>query len=181
MNEKLIKEADLILLRNGFDLNGKRVRRIKIKKGKGKRCSKNFIANKPLPEKFKKEHSELIKERVESDLSDGEYKVAESLSKLGLHFEREKPMKGLVNPKTGKPLFFDFYVPKYTLVIEFDGIFHYKNDEEPYKLIEQKCKDDIKNKFCRKKRIRLLRIPFWKKKRIDHIICEKIYSITNGK
>jgi len=182
MNSKLEKQANLLLLKNGYDENGRRTRKWKPLKAKKKKGRKNrFDANKPLSAGFAKEHKELIDERANSELSEGEYRVAEFLAKQGLFFEREKPMKGLFNPKTGKPLFFDFYISFYNLVIEYDGIFHYKN-EDGAKLVAQKCKDDIKNNFCRTRRIHLLRIPFWKKNRIEHLICEKIDKLTtNGK
>ena len=69
-----------------------------------------------------------------------------------------------VSPK-GKLLFFDFYLPDYNTLIEYDGRQHYEiafNQGEE-KLILQKKYDKIKNKWCKNNKIILIRIPYFKK------------------
>ena len=73
---------------------------------------------------------------------------------------------------------FDFYLPTYNLLIEYDGEQHYKpvrrfksTDEEvahKFKTIQEN--DKIKNQYCTDNGINLLRIPYWEKKNIKAII-----------
>lgn len=64
---------------------------------------------------------------------------------------------------------FDFYLPDFNTCIEYDGEFHYKdfgfNDLE-----SQKNNDNIKNNFCKKNNIRLIRIPYTEKDNISEIL-----------
>ena len=58
---------------------------------------------------------------------------------------------------------FDFYLPDFNACVEFDGIQHFKpvehfGGEETFK--EQQIKDNIKNEFCIKNSMKLLRIPY---------------------
>jgi very-short-patch-repair endonuclease len=62
-----------------------------------------------------------------------------------------------------KKLKFDFYLPKYNLLIEYDGLQHfqpvdYYGGESGYKM--NKLRDEIKNKYCKKTKINFLRIPY---------------------
>ena len=66
---------------------------------------------------------------------------------------------------------FDFYLPKYKICIEYDGIQHFKAIEwfgGIKSLKEQKKRDNIKNKFCENNDIKLIRI------RYDENILEKL-------
>lgn len=65
--------------------------------------------------------------------------------------------------KLKKPLAFDFYLPKSNLVIEFDGIQHYKpvkrfGGEDYLKVIQ--VRDKIKTEYCIKNNIKLVRIKY---------------------
>ena len=65
-------------------------------------------------------------------------------------------------------LSFDFYVPSMNLCIEVDGAQHYKpsgfrnitKEEREAKLIDVRCRDEIKTNFCKNNGIKLLRIPY---------------------
>lgn len=73
---------------------------------------------------------------------------------------------------------FDFYLPTYNAMIEYDGEQHYKpimygcySEEEALAQLEKRQKfDEIKNKYCEDYNIPLLRIPYWERKHIDSII-----------
>lgn len=73
---------------------------------------------------------------------------------------------------------FDFYLPDYNLMIEYDGEQHYMPvdfGEHDTKLMEEKLKlrqknDQIKNDYCHANNINLLRIPYWEKQNIEIII-----------
>lgn len=68
---------------------------------------------------------------------------------------------------------FDFYLPDFNICIEYDGEFHYKdfgfNDLE-----YQKNNDNIKNNFCEKTNIKLIRIPYTERNNINKILSSEI-------
>ena len=58
---------------------------------------------------------------------------------------------------------FDFYLPDYNTVIEYDGIQHYISQEwmgGEKKFEKQKYHDGLKNTYCNKHRIKLVRISY---------------------
>lgn len=69
-----------------------------------------------------------------------------------------------------RPLPFDFYLPKLKICIECDGDQHYRpatfggyrTDTHIQRFEEQKKHDSIKNSFCEKEKIKLIRIPWIK-------------------
>lgn len=71
---------------------------------------------------------------------------------------------------------FDFYLPDYNILIEYDGEQHYKIFD--YfggldKFIDTKIRDTIKNEYCNKNNIKLIRIPYWDYNKIEDILkCE---------
>jgi hypothetical protein len=83
--------------------------------------------------------------------SHAERLIIKELQKERIIFEREVNFTGLVNPLTNAPLRYDFYIPKFNLIIEYDGI-------KSHSTIEVKDRDRIKNEFAKKKGIQLVRI-----------------------
>jgi Zn finger protein HypA/HybF involved in hydrogenase expression len=72
---------------------------------------------------------------------------------------------------------FDFYLTEYNICIEYDGIQHFKSIE--YFGGEERFKstieiDKIKNDFCKKNKIKMIRIPYTKLDNIDEILNKKI-------
>jgi len=72
-------------------------------------------------------------------------------------------------------LLFDFYLPKYNLIIEFDGMQHYEpipwlHGRPDYNFEYQQLKDKIKNEYCIKNNISLLRIKYTDINNIERII-----------
>ena len=79
--------------------------------------------------------------------------------------------------KNKRCLPFDFYLPEFNILIEFDGIQHSKSvqffgGEEKFK--QQQINDDIKNKYCVSNNIKLIRIPYFKIKDITIILDEEL-------
>ena len=56
-----------------------------------------------------------------SKLSHGEIKIKQLLDEYNISYEMEKTFPECINPKTNKPLRFDFYVNN-SYLIEYDGI-----------------------------------------------------------
>lgn len=81
-----------------------------------------------------------------------------------------------------KPLPFDFYLPKHNMIIEFDGRQHYSVSQFGGISIEVAKKefnntqinDNIKNNYCERNNIKLVRIPYWELNKISHILDEII-------
>lgn len=57
------------------------------------------------------------------NISSGEFKISEFLNKHNIFYENEKIFDDC---RDIKPLRFDFYLPKYNLVIEYDGKQHFE-------------------------------------------------------
>ena len=104
-------------------------------------------------------------------LSKGEQKVQSILQKLNIEFITQHSFCDCINPKTNRRLKFDFYLPKYNLCIEYDGVQHYRytnsgwNTKEHFK--DTQYRDSIKNKFCKNNAINLIRIPYTDYDKID--------------
>lgn len=97
----------------------------------------------------------------------GEHKINKILNENKIIFVSQKTFDNCRNPETNCLLRFDFYLPDYNLCIEFDGEQHFEmpkkrtgwNTEENFKNIVKR--DKIKNTFCLKNNIRLVRIPYY--------------------
>jgi len=67
---------------------------------------------------------------------------------------------------------FDFYLEAFNLIIEYDGEGHYQNG---FGNLESTQKHDkIKNEYCKKNGINLLRIPYWEKDNLEEIILNEL-------
>lgn len=81
--------------------------------------------------------------------------------------------------KYKNPLRFDFYLPNYNLLIEYQGEQHYRpvdywggNDE----FIVQQLKDQIKRDYCKNNNINLLEIKYTEIKNINGILYDKLVA-----
>lgn len=116
--------------------------------------------------------------------SKNELKIHQLLMRLNLNYEAEKTFPDC---KSVRRLIFDFYIPKYNLLIEYDGEGHYlekfyKNRFKDTKLalLNAQKRDEIKNNYCKKNNIPLLRIPYWEKDNLEEIIINKINELENN-
>lgn len=118
----------------------------------------------------------LIKERVESELSYTEKIIHDFLVQNEVEFIREAYSKTLFNPKSNCLLFIDFYLPKFNLAIEYDGKHHRKHpDMDRHAVKQQQYKDRLKDKWCAKNGIKMIRIK--KVKGIEKLICKILDEI----
>lgn len=103
------------------------------------------------------------------------------LDKLKIAHESEKTVD--IN---GTKYRFDFYLPDYNLMIEYDGEQHYMPvnfGENNTKLMKERLKarqknDQIKNNYCKENNINLLRIPYWEKQNIETIINNHLQRLN---
>lgn len=94
----------------------------------------------------------------------GETYIKNILDKKGIKYIREKKFPGCVSPKNN-PLRFDFYLPEYHLLIEFQGKHHYEPVSKRYRAKKvheyTKVHDMIKKIYCHTRKIPLIEIPYY--------------------
>lgn len=118
-------------------------------------------------------------------VSKGERKVRSCLFSMGISFETEKEFDNLINPDTKANLRFDFYLPEYNAVIEYDGSHHHTSNSKYHKgckksFIKQKKKDYIKDKYCKDNKIYMLRLDGSHYNKIASIIKEFIDNVKTN-
>lgn len=95
--------------------------------------------------------------------SKGEKIIRNILTKNNINYIQQYKFKDCFNIK---PLMFDFYLPDYNVCIEYDGEQHFKPmrffkpDVSNFELKNIQKRDKIKNNYCKKNNIKLIRIRF---------------------
>ena len=111
--------------------------------------------------------------------SKGELAISNFLVKNNIHFKQQHKFD---NCKYKNLLKFDFYLPKENILIEYDGIQHYKETKQfggEKAFQELKTRDAIKTKFAQDNNIPLLRIPYTEFNNIENIISSFILERTD--
>lgn len=112
--------------------------------------------------------------------SKGEKKIAKILDEMNIPYFKQYRFDEC---RYKNPLPFDFYLPQHDICIEYDGELHYESIEHfggDNKLEETQIRDKIKTKYCKKHKIKLIRIPYWDFDRIESIL-EEILNKFNKK
>jgi hypothetical protein len=91
--------------------------------------------------------------------SKGELIISKILNELNISYEREKTFKTCIFPDTKYLAKFDFYLPDYNLLIEYDGVGHFKPTAN-WDFEQTKRNDKFKNQWCKENNIPLIRIPY---------------------
>ncbi len=102
-----------------------------------------------------------------SPRSKGEELIAKMLDEMNVLYVREKRFNDCIGKKK---LPFDFYLPKYNILIEYDGIQHFKASFNEKEFDNIKINDKIKNDYCKNNNIKLIRIPYWDFDNIENIL-----------
>ena len=116
------------------------------------------------------------------DSTSMEREIGKILTKHNIDY---KPQFSFVDCKDKKALPFDFYLPHYNILIEYDGQQHYRpvnfggiSDEEAYENFKiTQLHDFIKTSYCKTHEIPLLRIPYWESEQIEQIILDNIKGV----
>jgi hypothetical protein len=118
--------------------------------------------------------------------SHGERIIENFFTEKKIFFEPQKEFEDCYAPDTSKKLKFDFFVPDYNLIIEYDGEQHFEPrftikkeiGEKNYKRVV--FLDSIKNEYLKKKKISLIRVSYRDKKniikKIEKFISQKILN-----
>lgn len=107
--------------------------------------------------------------------SKGEMKISQILDDMAVEYGIQYRFPGC---KDESVLPFDFFLPKYNICIEYDGLQHFEpctfggvskeRAAENLELVQKH--DEIKNKYCQDNSIMLIRIPYWEYKNIRNIL-----------
>ena len=113
--------------------------------------------------------------------SNGEKLVTSILESNGIDYLKQHKFTDCTNLKKGRfcrKLPFDFYIPNQNTCIEYDGRQHFEpiiglGGEEAFE--SQKRRDKIKNQYCKKNGIKLIRITYtMKKEEIEPYILKEL-------
>lgn len=105
----------------------------------------------------------------------GERLIEQLLTSRKIRFESQKRFDDC---KDKRPLPFDFYLPELNACVEYDGQQHFYpvwGDESYAKTVEH---DGIKNRYCERRQIPLLRIPYTEQE-IENKLDQFIESIAS--
>ena len=111
------------------------------------------------------------------NISKGEKRITEILDKYDVEYITQKSFDDC---KFKNKLPFDFYLPSYNILIEYDGKQHYEIVEHFGGLdgfILTKIRDTIKDIYCKDNDIKLIRIPYWDFDNIENIINKELNLI----
>ena len=108
-------------------------------------------------------------------LSKGERYISQILDCCEVRYEVQKVFADCIN---SNHLPFDFYLPDYNLLIEYDGMQHFEpidffGGKEHF--LYRKQNDNIKNQYCKENNMPLLRIPYWEFDNIEQILEEWLH------
>ena len=112
------------------------------------------------------------------NMSNGERIIANYLFEHNIKYKHNKTFDDLLGTTKNSRLRYDFYLPKFKLLIEYDGQQHFEVSQIrniPAKYAEgihhRTVKyDKIKNKYAKKNGYKLLRIPYTEFKNIEDIL-----------
>ena len=132
-------------------------------------CNNLFLTT---PHNYIKRGFTRCSDCARSNNSKGNKMIAHILNCYNVDYVREFKFDDC---KDKRKLPFDFYLPKYNSIIEFDGKQHFEpikyfGGETGFKTCQYH--DKIKNDYCYNNGIRLLRIPYWEYTNLEQIIIQ---------
>lgn len=114
----------------------------------------------------------------------GEARIEEILRDLHISYTAQATFDTLINPKTGKKLLCDFYLPDKNMVIEFDGRQHYQESPQwggKTRVVESMYYDGIKNDWCAQHGITMVRIPYCYRDDLSAAFLDNVINEAYGK
>lgn len=112
--------------------------------------------------------------------SKGENKIVDVLTDMNILFEVQKTFEGLLGIY-GRKLSYDFYLPTYNLLIEYQGKQHYEpidwfGGEEKFEY--QQEHDKRKREYAKLHNIELMEIPYWDFDNIKNILKNYLIRVA---
>lgn len=110
--------------------------------------------------------------------SKGETKIQNILTELRIRFIQQYSFEDCRSSFSSRKLYFDFFLPKYNMLIEYDGEQHFSANGRTWNtqqnLIRTKERDNIKNSYCLEKNIPLIRVPYTSFDKLDTEYISKL-------
>lgn len=132
------------------------------------KCPKGHIINTMNWNSFQQGHRCSI-----CNISKGEQRIMDYLNYNGIEYIYEKTFNGLRGTRGGF-LSYDFYLPRYKLLIEYQGEQHKYQIEGFGDLERQQEHDRRKREYAKENNIKLLEIWYWDFDNIEKILREEI-------
>ena len=114
-------------------------------------------------------------------LSKGEQKISQLLRENNILFETQKSFKDCRFSDSNYMAYFDFYLPKYNCLIEYDGSQHFKYRDSGWNtkqnFLKTKKHDLQKNRYCWNNNLNLIRIPYTY---FDNLKIEDLLPISSN-
>ena len=108
-------------------------------------------------------------------ISSGEILITSLLKELNINFIPQKSFDTCRFPNTNALARFDFYLPDFNIIIEFNGKQHYySNDWLSDGLEKTQYRDNYKIQWCKKNNIKLIIIPYTEQKKLNKEYLEKL-------
>lgn len=101
--------------------------------------------------------------------------IAQVLTKEGIEYIREKTFPGMVYKN---PLRLDFYLPLYSLAIEYNGTQHFQDFRAYHRLENQQTRDRIKTEWCLKNNITMIKVSDSPQRDADHITTGQLKRLV---
>jgi very-short-patch-repair endonuclease len=116
-------------------------------------------------------------------LSKGEQRIMAFFDQNKIAYIPQKSFDDCRNPKTGRMLKFDFYIPKKNILVEYDGNQHFMCGRKLGNYVSTKkdlegvqWRDAIKTQYASKRGIELMRIKYTELNRIPKILSEMLIT-----
>lgn len=108
--------------------------------------------------------------------------VGKILDTYNIRYKRQQTFDDCVDKRK---LPFDYFLVDYNILCEYDGEQHYHpvgfgcNDEQEAKekFLYTQRHDEIKNQYCEKYNIPLIRIPYWERKNMNDYLINELIKI----
>lgn len=133
-----------------------------------------------MQEKNNKYRKPYYKDHVQSV---GERRIEKYLKQNNIFHLTEVRFSDCVNPLTNQVLMFDFFIPKLSLIVEYDGSQHdeytkkFHGSKKLGKFEKQQVKDKIKNLYAVEHGYRMLRIKYSDWDKLEEILEKEIKLI----
>jgi hypothetical protein len=116
-------------------------------------------------------------------ISKGEDEIEKYLIKNNITYIREKKFDNCINPQTNKKLPFDFFLPKYNILIEYQGEQHYKKIGHYFEraggLEGRQYRDKIKREFGKANNFLYIEISYKEFTNIENIL-NKLWLVSES-
>ena len=112
-----------------------------------------------------------------------EEKIDNILKSWNINFQRQVSFKEC-RDKNALP--FDFYIPSFNLLMEYQGEQHYipiprsnmTDKEANENLVKIQNHDKIKRKYCEDNNINFIEIPYWENEDLENYLFDKFLDLN---